>query len=119
MRAPTAHSYNADFVITDDQVKNALIKVYGNNKEQKILSSYLGRNKFWLKSVSCRGDLDVENFRCLKTKSKASKTTHGMHCSLVLYTEFSVISSWYIIDLFNISFDLKIYVGREGGLKLP
>ena len=69
--------------------------------------------------MSCRGDLDVENFRCLKTKSKASKTTHGMHCSLVLYTEFSVISSWYIIDLFNISFDLKIYVGREGGLKLP
>ena len=29
---------NADFIVTDDQVKNALIKVCRNDKEQKILS---------------------------------------------------------------------------------
>ena len=37
----TAISYNADLIVTDDQVKNALIKVYRNEKEQKGLSSNL------------------------------------------------------------------------------
>ena len=31
----TTHSYNADVIVTDDQVKNALIKSYRNGKEQK------------------------------------------------------------------------------------
>ena len=35
---------NADFIVTDDQVKNALIKVCRNDKEQKILSSNLWRH---------------------------------------------------------------------------
>ena len=42
-RISTAHSYNADFIVTDDQVKNALIKVYSNDKEQKKLSCNLWR----------------------------------------------------------------------------
>ena len=37
----TALSYNADFIVIDDQVKNALIKVYRNEKEYKRLSSNL------------------------------------------------------------------------------
>ena len=41
LRISTAHSYNADFIVTDHQVKSALIKVYRNDKEQKTLSSYL------------------------------------------------------------------------------
>ena len=36
-----ALSYNADFILTDDQVKDALIKVYRNEKEQRRLSSNL------------------------------------------------------------------------------
>ena len=40
-RISTAHTYNTDFIVTDDEVKNALIKLYGNDKEQKTLSSYL------------------------------------------------------------------------------
>ena len=35
---------NADFIVTDDQVKNALIKVCRNDQEQKILSSNLWRH---------------------------------------------------------------------------
>ena len=37
----TALSYNTDFIGIDDQVKNALIKVYRNEKEYKRLSSNL------------------------------------------------------------------------------
>ena len=29
----TTHSYNADVIVTDDQVKNALIKSYRDGKE--------------------------------------------------------------------------------------
>ena len=36
LRISTANSRNADFIVTDDQVKNALIKVYRNSKEQKV-----------------------------------------------------------------------------------
>ena len=41
LRISTAHSYNADFIVTDDQFKKALIKVYRNDKAQKKLSSNL------------------------------------------------------------------------------
>ena len=41
LRIYTAHSYNADFILTDNQVKNALTKVYHDDKEQKRLSSNL------------------------------------------------------------------------------
>ena len=41
LRISTAHSYNADFILTDNQVKNALTKVYHDDKEQKRLSSNL------------------------------------------------------------------------------
>ena len=47
------------------------------------------------KIVSRRGDLEIKNFRCLKTKFGASKTTRGMHCSLarnyIRFFEFSII----------------------------
>ena len=35
LRISTAHSHNVDFNVTDDEVKNALVKVYRNDKEQK------------------------------------------------------------------------------------
>ena len=38
-RISTTHTYNTDFIVTDDQVKNALIKVYRNDEERKNLSS--------------------------------------------------------------------------------
>ena len=44
------------------------------------------------KSVPQSGDLEVNNFRCLKTNFEASKTTYVLHCCLVLYVEFSIIS---------------------------
>ena len=37
----TAFSYHADFMVKDDQVKNALIKFRHNEKEQKRSSSNL------------------------------------------------------------------------------
>ena len=42
LRISTARSYNADFIVTDDQVKNALIKVFRNDKEQKNCSVTYG-----------------------------------------------------------------------------
>ena len=38
LRISTAHSYNADFIVTNNPVKNALIKVYCYDKEQKHCS---------------------------------------------------------------------------------
>ena len=35
LRKSADHSYNVDFIVTVGQVKDALIKVYGNDKEQK------------------------------------------------------------------------------------
>ena len=43
LRISTAHSYNADFTVTNNPVKNALIKVYRYDKERKTLFSYLCR----------------------------------------------------------------------------
>ena len=61
--------------------------------------------------MSCRGDLEIKNFRYLKIKFEASKTTHGMHCmhcSSVLYTEFSIISQ-------NFLWFENLCGGRRGG----
>ena len=41
LRITAAHSYNTYFIVSDDHVKNALLKVYRNVKEEKTLSSYV------------------------------------------------------------------------------
>ena len=58
--------------------------------------------------MSRRGDLEIKNFRYLKTKFEATKTTHGVHCSSVLYTEFSIISQ-------NFLWFENLCGGRRGG----